>query len=132
MSLRALVVDDERPVVDVVCEVLEDAGIAALGCTQAAEAYWYIRHKQPELVILDVQMPGVNGVELLRQLRADPHTARLPVIFVTANRHVVHRHVPNYPALGAMLLPKPFHVDELLALVAEALAARPVAGADRP
>jgi CheY-like chemotaxis protein len=120
-SPRVVVVDDDPPIVEVVCAALDDAGIPALGVTQAAEAFWSIRRYQPQVVILDVQMPGVNGIDLLHQLRADPHTTDLPVIFLTANQHVVWQEAPNYAALGAVLLPKPFQLDQLLALVTQAL-----------
>ncbi len=121
LAPRVVVVDDEHPIGAVVCAALDDAGIPALGCTQAAEAFWSIQRYQPQLVILDVQMPGVNGIDLLHQLRADPHTMNLPVIFLTANQHVVRRQAPNYAELGALLLSKPFQVDQLLALVKKAL-----------
>ena len=120
-SPRVVVVDDDPPIVEVVCAALDAAGIPALGVTQAAEAFWSIRRYQPQMVILDVQMPGVNGIDLLHQLRADPHTMNLPVIFLTANQHVVWQQTPNYAELGALLLPKPFQVDQLLALVKKTL-----------
>ena len=121
MDPTIIVVDDEQPIVDMVCEALADAGMAALGWTRAAEAFWCIRRYRPQLVILDIQMPGVDGIQLLEQLRADPQTAGLPVIFFTANRHQLKARLPHYRELGAWLLPKPFHIDALLALVHEVL-----------
>src|SRR5688572_11743210 len=116
-----VVVDDERPIVDVACDALAEAGISAVGCTHAAEAFWCIGHYEPQLVIVDVQMPGVNGIELLQQLRADPHTATLPVLFLTANSHWVRKQLPHYRALGATLLPKPLEVDQFLSLVSQVI-----------
>jgi DNA-binding response OmpR family regulator len=116
-----VVVDDERPIVDVVCDTLAEAGISAVGCTHAAEAFWCIGQYQPQLLILDVQMPGVNGIELLQQLRANPETAMLPVLFLTANSHLIRKQLPHYQALGATLLPKPFEIDHFLTLVTEVL-----------
>ena len=58
---HVLVVDDEPNIINVVCAALEDEGIRARGCTQAAEAFWFIQRAPPSLVILDVRMPGMDG-----------------------------------------------------------------------
>jgi DNA-binding response OmpR family regulator len=109
-----VVVDDEPSLVDMVCFILADAGFTSYGCTQAAEAYWYIQRKRPRLVILDIQMPGLDGISLLQQLRADPATHDLPVIFLTANRHLLDRRLPDYDAHGATLVAKPFTTVQLV------------------
>lgn len=120
--LRVVVVDDEPTILEVVCGALEDAGLAAQGCSQAAEAFWFIQRDQPDLVILDVQMPGVDGITLLQHLRADPRTRSVPVLFLTANSRVVRQRLPDYAALGATILPKPFELAEMLAQVQRLLA----------
>lgn len=118
-----VVVDDDRAIVEVVCEVLEDEGIPTTGCPYGRRAHGCIRHKHPRVVLLDVQMPDVDGIELFRQLRADPATRTLPVIFFTANAHKLQERLPNYAACGATLLPKPFDMDQLIDAVSRALAA---------
>lgn len=122
-ALTVLVVDDEPAITEVICAALEDAGLRAQGCTHAAEAFWFMQRARPNVVILDVQMPGVDGITLLQQLRADPHTAGLPVIFLTAHAYQLHQRLPNFAALGAHLLVKPFDLARLLDLVHEAAAA---------
>ena len=117
----AVVVDDEPAVVEVVCAVLADAGIPSRGCTNATEAFWFIGRYPPKLIILDVQMPGVDGIQIFEQLRADPSVARTPVIFLTANTHLIQRRLPHVTTRGAALLAKPFETAALLALVDEAL-----------
>ena len=118
-----VVVDDEPAIVDVVCEVLVDAEVAdASGCPHGHRAHLCIRRKRPALVILDVQMPDVDGVEIFRQLRADPDTRAIPVIFCTANAHKLVQWLPDYQALGAHLLPKPFDIGRLIDVVERALA----------
>ena len=118
-----LVVDDDLPIVEVVCAVLDEAQIAAAGCTQSQMAYPWIRAHQPHVVLLDVQMPGLDGVEVFRQLRADPLTCAIPVIFFTANAPKLQQRLPDYQTLGVELLPKPFDVDTLLGAVTRVLAA---------
>jgi putative two-component system response regulator len=70
-------------------------------------------------------MPGLDGVEVFRQLRADPATRAIPVIFFTANAPKLQQRLPDYQTLGVELLPKPFDVDTLLGAVTRALAASP-------
>jgi DNA-binding response OmpR family regulator len=118
-----VVVDDELAIVEVVCDVLGEAGIAAVGTTESRGAFHYIRETQPRMVILDVQMPGQTGIDLFHQLRQDPNTQNMPVIFLTANRHLLDHLLPNYPQVGATLLPKPFSMANLVTLVRDVLAA---------
>ncbi len=118
-----VVVDDEPAIVEVVCAALDMADVAAVGCMYARDAARCIRETRPQVVILDVQMPGVDGVEIFRSLRADPGTSSIPVIFFTANADKLKQRLPDYRALNAELLPKPFDITRLLDLVESALAA---------
>lgn len=112
-----VVVDDEPSVVRLVCDVLDDAGISAKACAFGAGAYPCIRTQHPKLILLDIQMPVVDGIQVFRQLRADPATADIPVIFLTANAHVLYAQLPNFLAMGATVLPKPFNVATLVSRV---------------
>ena len=121
-SPAVLVVDDERPLVEMVCDALEDAGITALPCTRSQEAFAMVQQHGPAVVILDVQMPEVDGLKVFRRMRADPASRMTPVIFVTANADKLRRWIPDYQGLSAELLPKPFELDRLLDLVRQFLA----------
>lgn len=123
MHPQVVVVDDEPEIVQIICDVLQDEAIQADSCPHGRLAYTCIRYKQPQVVILDVQMPGVDGIEIFRLLRADPTTAPIPVIFVTANADRVQQWLPDYKNLGAALLPKPFDIATLIAMVQHRLAA---------
>ncbi len=120
---QVIVVDDEPAIVDLVCDALEDAALVAESCPHGRQAHACIRGKQPQVIILDIQMPGIDSIQLFHLLRADPSTRAIPVIFFTANAHVLRERLPDYQALGAELLPKPFHVDKLVDAVTRALAA---------
>jgi CheY-like chemotaxis protein len=121
MQPSVIVVDDEPPLVDLVCDVLNDEGIAAKPCPHGHEAHPCIRREQPKAVILDIQMPEVDGIQLFYLLRSDPATAHIPVIFFTANANHLLRRYPNYDQLGATLIRKPFHVEELIDVVTQTL-----------
>ena len=83
---RILVVDDEEPVRDVLCEYFESQGFGVEGAPDGEAALAALGRLRPDLVLLDVRMPGIDGVEVLRRIRrADPD---VPVIMVTANEDV--------------------------------------------
>jgi CheY-like chemotaxis protein len=79
-----LVVDDNRANREALAALLESAGHTVLLAASAGEALAKARETQPRLVISDVLMPGVDGYVLARELRADPATARIPMVFYTA------------------------------------------------
>ncbi len=125
MNPVVVVVDDEPAIVDIVCDILDDVAIATQGCQRADQAHALIRQTQPWLVLLDVQMPGLDGVSIFHQLQADPATWHIPVIFCTANPTQLRECLPDYATRGVGLLPKPFRIPALLALVEQALAGGP-------
>jgi DNA-binding response OmpR family regulator len=116
-----LVVDDEPPIVNVVCDVLEDEGIPAQVCPVGQRAFNYILQFQPSLVVLDVRMPEVDGIQLFELMRGRPETASIPVLFFTANTHLLEEQVPDLHERGATVLAKPFRIDAFVAAVYKAL-----------
>ncbi len=121
MTPQVVVVDDEPPIVEVVCDVLEDEGFRTVPCEHGRAAFSCIRLEVPQLVILDVQMPHVDGIQVFEQMRADPATVDIPVLFFTANAHKLDRYLPNFRAMNAALLPKPFNVEKLISLVEQVI-----------
>ncbi len=121
-SPAVVVVDDDPDIVDLVVDVLTDEGISVRGCTNASEAFWFIGRSHPKLIILDVQMPGVDGIQLFRQLREDPSLAETAVLFLTANRQLVEQGLPDFMGRRATLIAKPFQVHELVDHITSVLA----------
>jgi DNA-binding response OmpR family regulator len=111
-----LVVDDDPRVLRTVRRVLEKFDHTVSEAAGAQEALDLIAAQQPELVILDIIMPEMDGIELCRQIRADPFMAKLPVLFLSAKGRpddVAH----GLNAGGDDYLTKPFEVVELPARV---------------
>ncbi len=79
-----LVVDDDRDIRDLVTFKLEQAGYEVRQAEDGLQALEAVRAWSPDLVVLDVMMPGLSGVDVTRELRADPATAATPVILLTA------------------------------------------------
>jgi CheY-like chemotaxis protein len=122
MNPSVIVVDDEPAVVELVCDILNDKAIAAKSCPHGHAAHPCIRWKQPKVIILDIQMPQVDGIQLFTTLRADPATATIPVIFFTANAQRLLDWYPNFKDLDATLVSKPFDITHFIETVAQALA----------
>jgi two-component system phosphate regulon response regulator PhoB len=80
-----LLVDDDPDICHLMKAMLAAAGLTAQSTTNAEDALARIRAKQPDLVVLDWNLPGMTGLELCRIIRKDPIAWRLPVLFLTAN-----------------------------------------------
>ena len=111
-----LIVDDNPVNLGVVVEYLEGAGYEVLVALDGEEALKRAAYSQPDLILLDVMMPGIDGFETCRRLRDDAGTAHIPVIFMTALDDVSDK-VAAFQAGGVDYVSKPFQPEELLARV---------------
>jgi putative two-component system response regulator len=111
-----LVVDDEAANVDLLQVYLETEGYQVITAYQGEEALEKAFAHQPDLILLDVLMPGLDGFEVCRRLKADPRTQFVPVIIVTALRELKDR-IAGAEAGADDFLTKPFDRVELLARV---------------
>lgn len=117
-SKRILVVDDSYAnarLLDVYLEPLQHEVRTALG---AQEALQQVSTFVPDLLLLDLQMPDVDGFEVARRLRQDPRTRDLPIIAVTGYSSSEHRRRAKEAGVDGFLV-KPVHCEELKAAVAE-------------
>jgi class 3 adenylate cyclase len=113
---RILVVDDTPINLKLLADLLSAKGYVAVTATSGAEALDKIGAEPPDLVLLDVMMPGMSGYEVCRKLRQDEATAMLPVVMVTALDPAQER-VKGIEAGADDFLSKPIHQAELLARV---------------
>jgi signal transduction histidine kinase len=111
-----LVVDDEPSNVEVLCDLLEALDYRTVGAGSGEAALAAARERRPDLVLLDVMMPGMDGYEVCRRLRADPGTAGIPVVFVTALSGNDDK-VKGIEAGGDDFLTKPFSRPVLVARI---------------
>jgi DNA-binding response OmpR family regulator len=111
-----LVVDDEESILNSVCQILEDAGHTTCRATCGQAALDVIERQTPDLVVLDVIMPEMDGVEVCRRLRANPFLVKLPVLFLTA-RGRPSDVARGLDAGGDDYLIKPFDAVELPARI---------------
>ena len=111
-----LVVDDTVANLEVVSQVLEDAGYEVAMALSGDRALKLINSHPPDLVLLDIQMPGIDGFETCRQLKNNPKTAGIPVIFMTALSDTTNK-VRGFEIGAVDYITKPFQEQELLARV---------------
>ena len=129
MASRVLIVEDERDIRDLVLFHLEREGFQVSSASSGEEALRQVRHASPDLVLLDLMLPAMGGLEVCRKLRQDPATVALPIVMLTAKGDEVDR------VLGLELgaddyIVKPFSPKELLARVRAVIRrAKPAPGA---
>jgi two-component system, sensor histidine kinase ChiS len=108
-----LVVDDEQPVVDLLTDMLEDEGHTVIPAYNGRTALEIVEHQAPDLVISDVMMPFVDGIQLCKRLREEHDARTLPIILMSAALP------PDLSACGAnAFLGKPFDIGRFDDLVA--------------
>ena len=113
---RILVVDDDQLIRQKVRDVLEVAGYAVAEAVDGAEGLAQVAAFRPDLILLDILMPNLDGYEVCRSLKADPATRTIPVIFVTVStdRDLDRK---SYAAGAAAVITKPVQREALLAMV---------------
>lgn len=107
-ELRILYVDDEDDIREIAVMALEmDSGISVKSCVSGSEALATVLQWLPDLILLDVMMPGMDGPETLARLRQNPVTAEIPVVFITARSQ--SEDIERFMGLGATgVISKPF------------------------
>ena len=123
MKQKILIVDDEPDALELVTFNLKRAGFDTLSASDGAEALRKVREFSPDLMVLDLMLPEIDGLELCRMLRADPLTRSMPIIMLTAKAAEVDR------VLGLELgandyLTKPFSPRELVLRIRNILGRR--------
>jgi len=86
MSLVALVVDDSMLIRHTVCRFLEERGFTVESASNGQEALEELKRAQPDIIITDIQMPIMNGTELISAVKSDPGLAAIPIIIVASKQ----------------------------------------------
>ncbi len=114
-EVTVLVVDDDLDIREVLMEILADSGYTSVAAADGREALALLTEVRPHLILLDLNMPIMNGRQFREAQRADPELRLIPTVIMTA----VDRLTVQVADLGADgALPKPVRLHELLSLVA--------------
>lgn len=116
MPEKILVVDDEKDLVDLIVYNLEREGFETLRAYDGEEALKAVKAEKPDLVILDLMLPGIQGMDVCSIIRKDRNTAAIPVIMVTAKGDEIDK-ILGLEIGADDYVTKPFSVRELLARV---------------
>src|ERR1041385_7584080 len=113
---RVLVVDDITKNLQIVGTMLRNAGYEVMPTTSGAQALERVRVQLPDLILLDLMMPEMDGLAVCERLKADPLARQIPIIFLTASNEMEHL-VKGFEAGAVDYVTKPFNPPELLARV---------------
>jgi len=115
-SARILIADDDPTNIAILTKSLSEAGYAVVSATDGARAVEIANEELPDLILLDIMMPRLNGLEASQALKSNEATASIPVLFVTAQT-ASERIVDAFKHGGVDYITKPLRVDEVLARV---------------
>lgn len=131
MAKRVLLAEDEPNIVESLTFLMERAGFDISAESDGRVALEMALSNTPDILILDVMLPELDGYEILRQLRADPRTERLPILMLTAKGQREDRETAL--ECGAdLFITKPFSNSEIVAAVKQLAAGRPELAAGTP
>jgi DNA-binding response OmpR family regulator len=114
MPKKILIADDELPVAEMIKQALDAEGYETYKATQSLRFYDAVREHHPDLILLDLMMPYLEGDDELTLLNMNPETRGIPVVIVTAKADA-RQDLPRYRQMGvADIVIKPFQLDRLL------------------
>src|SRR6188474_1243589 len=116
-----LCIEDEPEMIDLMRLILGRRGFAVKGASGGIEGLRMIRAERPELVLLDLMMPDMDGWEVYQRMKANPNTSHIPVIVVTARAQSIDKVLGLHIAKVDDYITKPFGPAELLNSVAKVL-----------
>jgi two-component system response regulator VicR len=119
---KVLCIEDEEEMIDLIKLILERKGFEVLGAVGGKEGLEVVRREMPDLILLDLMMPEVDGWEVFRQMRADEQLKDIPVIVVTAKAQSIDKVLGLHIAKVDDYVTKPFGPQELLKSVNKVLA----------
>jgi len=111
-----LIVEDNDKNMKLARDILNAKGYVTLEAVTGEEGVKLAKEKAPDLVLMDIQLPGINGIEAFRQIRADPKSARIPVVALTASVTPTDRSEINAAGFDAFI-GKPIDLKEFVATV---------------
>ena len=112
---RILVIDDDMPLRGMLAAALRQHGFQVLLAGDGEEGHRALKIHQPNVILLDLAMPKVNGWDFLQRLQETGHLGRVPIIVVSAHLHVDPQAVLQMGV--SAILPKPFNLPELIDLI---------------
>jgi len=111
-NIRVVAVDDEPDVVDTIVQLMQDSGFEIVGETDPVRAISIIRSLRPDVIILDLIMPDMDGYEFTRRISSDEETRKIPIVYLTS-KGIKNDLCQSFAQGGTMYVKKPFLAQEL-------------------
>lgn len=111
---RILCIEDEPEMIDLIRLILSRKGFEVSGASGGEDGIYKVRHDKPDLVLLDLMMPFVDGWEVYQQMKADEETKNIPVIVVTAKAQSIDKVLGLHIAKVDDYIAKPFSPKDLM------------------
>ena len=118
---RVLIVEDEPEILDLIGDLLTLEGYDVHTLRRIPHGLDPIRALSPDAIVLDLRMPGLGGMELLRLLGADAALRRIPVVVCSGASDLTHVYGPELATLGCEIVHKPFELEDLIGSVRRAV-----------
>jgi two-component system response regulator VicR len=118
---KVIIIEDEPAMIQLVTLILENRGYEVIGATGGAEGLELIAQENPDLVLLDLMMPGMNGWDVYQQMKSDDYMKTIPVIVVTAKATNIDKVLGLHIAKVQDYITKPFSPAELLSSIDKVL-----------
>jgi DNA-binding response OmpR family regulator len=116
MSKQVLLIEDEPNIIEAISFILSRDGWTVKTHSNGADAVDMVKERQPDVVILDVMLPGKSGYDILREMRDDPEIGTLPVLMLTARGQTKDREIAERAGCDAFMT-KPFSNADMLETV---------------
>lgn len=113
MAKEILVVDDEPNMIDIAQAVLEERGFRVAGVHSGKECLKRLKGKKPDLILLDIRMPGMDGWEVLREIKKDERTKAIPVMMYTVVEKSLDEETLRERGVEEFIV-KPFKLEDLI------------------
>jgi two-component system response regulator VicR len=118
---RVVYIEDEQEMIDLVRLILSRKGFEVLGANSGREGLDMVRHKLPDLVLLDLMMPDMDGWDVYQQIKAEDDTREIPVIVITAKAQSIDKVLGLHIAKVEDYISKPFSPHDLIESVEKVL-----------
>jgi DNA-binding response OmpR family regulator len=116
-ATRIVCIEDEPEMIDLVRMILSREGFEVIGAAGGLLGLQMVEDEQPQLVLLDLMMPDLDGWEVYQRLKSNPHTSHIPVIVITARAQSIDKVLGLHIAKVDDYITKPFGPGELLSSV---------------
>ncbi len=119
LRTRVLVVEDEKDIAELISRTLEREGYGVIAASTGEDALEFLQTKKPQVVVLDLMLPGIQGLEVCKRIRANPEHANTPILIISARNTEVDR-VLGLEMGADDYISKPFSLREFVARVGAA------------